>query len=334
MFAALCEMSNPLPGRHFVAHGTGPAGCRYDSGTHRNHITADDVRMPSEDEELLGDSFALLEHFLDTVSDDELLRALAVVETRSTQQAPVVLVLGGAEAAQHMSELPEAVEPQHCNPPGTSEEAAQNGLEHCPSRKTRGSKLTKEDILAVQHLPLKEAATVVGLGTTQFKIQCRRLGISKWPHRQLKSISSLLQSCKQATATSTRKQQLSCWAGELERLQKDVTACKTTQLPDVVYKIRQWDLKHKHSAAFRKQAGDVSASGAAAAASSWGEQVGGESAPASEAGGAVVKQELLLDSVGELSLSWGMAADPSSGETQTLPEGAVLSALPAGLYRL
>lgn len=42
------------------------------------------------------------------------------------------------------------------------------------------------------HLPLHTVAQKLGMCTTAFKKMCRRLGISKWPHRQVTFSTSLI----------------------------------------------------------------------------------------------------------------------------------------------
>ena len=68
------------------------------------------------------------------------------------------------------------------------------------------------------HLPLRAAAAQVGLGTTQFKLQCRKLGIARWPYRKLMSCRSLAASCEHAarkTANSEVSAKLKGMASEL-----------------------------------------------------------------------------------------------------------------------
>ena len=50
----------------------------------------------------------------------------------------------------------------------------------------------KEDLEALFHLPLAEAAKVMGKGLTCFKKLCRSVGIARWPFRQVKSLDILM----------------------------------------------------------------------------------------------------------------------------------------------
>lgn len=46
--------------------------------------------------------------------------------------------------------------------------------------------LDKKALAALYHLPLKEAAIVLGICPTAIKTACRRLGLSKWPYRRIR----------------------------------------------------------------------------------------------------------------------------------------------------
>lgn len=59
-------------------------------------------------------------------------------------------------------------------------------------KRTKGgrflSELTKEEILALQHMSVQDASRKLGVGTTSFKLRCRELGIKRWPFRDLKRV--------------------------------------------------------------------------------------------------------------------------------------------------
>ncbi len=98
----------------------------------------------------------------------------------------------------------------------------------------------------MQHLALRAAAARCNMGTTQvcvlrararalpawcaarmltrraapqFKLQCRKLGIARWPHRKLKSLNGLITSCKAASnrmRSEKLKDALTEWTAQLE----------------------------------------------------------------------------------------------------------------------
>jgi len=107
-----------------------------------------------------------------------------------------------------------------------------------PRAQSPSVSLTLSRVREVQGLSLREAAAACFMGTTQFKLQCRKLGVARWcgprhcprpcltrnarPHRQVKSLQSLLASCRALSrrdATADAKLSLDAWLVELERLQ-------------------------------------------------------------------------------------------------------------------
>jgi hypothetical protein len=105
----------------------------------------------------------------------------------------------------------------------------------------QGKQATAEEIRAVQHLPLRVAADRCGLGTTQaraqcaarkcaaadaaltalccrlalvlrlllappaqFKLQCRALGITRWPYRKLQALRTTIETCRAAARDDAR----------------------------------------------------------------------------------------------------------------------------------
>ena len=56
--------------------------------------------------------------------------------------------------------------------------------------------LTLDEVLKVVHLRLDEAAKKCGLRATAFKKQCRKLGIDKWPSRQVNSVQLTESRCR------------------------------------------------------------------------------------------------------------------------------------------
>ena len=82
--------------------------------------------------------------------------------------------------------------------------------------------VTVEQVRAVQHMNQVEAAKALGMGTTQLKMQCRKLGIARWPYRKLMSCRSLAASCELAarkTANSEVSAKLKGMASELRAVE-------------------------------------------------------------------------------------------------------------------
>ena len=65
-------------------------------------------------------------------------------------------------------------------------EAAEGG-EHEAVAGRRIAAVTGQTLREHFHLPLHTVAQKFGMCTTAFKKMCRRLGIAKWPHRQVGS---------------------------------------------------------------------------------------------------------------------------------------------------
>lgn len=52
--------------------------------------------------------------------------------------------------------------------------------------------LTFEQVSRHFSVPIKRAAREINVGVTILKKQCRRLGITRWPHRNVKSLQKLI----------------------------------------------------------------------------------------------------------------------------------------------
>ncbi|KAL6912138.1 hypothetical protein ACP4OV_000943 [Aristida adscensionis] len=76
--------------------------------------------------------------------------------------------------------------------------SAEKGLELRGRRPGRGGgspgkkELTFEQVSRHFSMPIRQAAQKLGVGLTLLKLQCRRLGIPRWPHRKLKSLQTLV----------------------------------------------------------------------------------------------------------------------------------------------
>jgi len=90
------------------------------------------------------------------------------------------------------------------------------------TRARRGKEITMSQLREVQTLSQQEAADALCMGTTQFKAQCRRLGVMRWPHRKLKSLSSLVDACRKAQGCKHNakfQQRLDSWVELLLKYQ-------------------------------------------------------------------------------------------------------------------
>lgn len=79
------------------------------------------------------------------------------------------------------------------------------------------SDLTLEDISKYFHLPINEVSVELGVCATVLKKICRRNGIPRWPHRQIKSLDRMISSWKSAEPRSPEEAEKI--AGELARLE-------------------------------------------------------------------------------------------------------------------
>jgi len=74
--------------------------------------------------------------------------------------------------------------------------------------------------------PLVQAAKEFGISTTVFKTVCRKNGILRWPHRQIRSINRTIQALKNQ---ATRNQ-----GGQTSIIQDDISDLETKKMIVVV----------------------------------------------------------------------------------------------------
>ncbi|EQC39667.1 hypothetical protein SDRG_03096 [Saprolegnia diclina VS20] len=81
-----------------------------------------------------------------------------------------------------------------------------------------------DDLKQWFHVPMKEAALHFGVQITSLKKMCRRNGIKRWPHRQVRSLSRAIDSIMSAmgTASPKEKQELEQMALELRQKRQSV----------------------------------------------------------------------------------------------------------------
>ncbi|KAI4326629.1 hypothetical protein MLD38_031920 [Melastoma candidum] len=61
----------------------------------------------------------------------------------------------------------------------------------------RGRLLSMEEISLCFYMPINQAAKELNIGITQLKKRCRELGIKRWPHRKLASLTTLIDNIRE-----------------------------------------------------------------------------------------------------------------------------------------
>lgn len=72
--------------------------------------------------------------------------------------------------------------------------------------------------------PIVEVAREFGICTTFLKKICRRCGIKRWPHRQIRSLSRTIQMLRQAESNSTSAQEKLKFANQIRQLEAKMQA--------------------------------------------------------------------------------------------------------------
>jgi hypothetical protein len=143
------------------------------------------------------------------------------------------------EAAEAMASL---------RPEGYEGLFSRRGPQRFP-RSPYGSALTEEAMRSVLHLSLGDAALACHMGTTQFKLQCRKLGVRRWPHRKLASVRGLLEWIEHTVSTRAAADEvldkLGVWKSALEAIQLKALQEPLAELPEWVEKFRGWTIKHR-----------------------------------------------------------------------------------------
>ena len=75
-----------------------------------------------------------------------------------------------------------------------------NALKKGKVKKPASEDITMEMLRELFHLPMKDAASKIGVGATVFKEVCRKRNISKWPYRQLNALNESLEKVEKAAA--------------------------------------------------------------------------------------------------------------------------------------
>ena len=93
-----------------------------------------------------------------------------------------------------------------------------------PRRRDALDVVTIDRVRALQHLPLKAAAAHLGVGTTNFKLACRALGVRAWPCRRLRFVATLRARVATQRALAARagdaeaEARLADWAARVDRV--------------------------------------------------------------------------------------------------------------------
>ncbi|XP_078428295.1 protein RKD1-like [Wolffia australiana] len=113
----------------------------------------------------------------------------------------------------------------------TVPETANRG-ERASLARPRSSSMSFEDISRFFYMPMTEAAKTMRVGLTLLKKRCRALGISRWPHRKIKSLNSLINNAQELGKGQEMEESI---RREIEMLEK----MPEMQLTEKTKKLRQ-----------------------------------------------------------------------------------------------
>ena len=109
-----------------------------------------------------------------------------------------------------------------------------------------GQLINTETIASVVFLNESDAARVFKMGTTRFKINCRRIGIKVWPYRKFTALKNLYNALKKDDLDHT------AMMNEIESfvimIKKDLSLA-TAPWPQNILSIRRKIYKNRHKAA-------------------------------------------------------------------------------------
>ncbi|GMF23163.1 unnamed protein product [Phytophthora lilii] len=80
--------------------------------------------------------------------------------------------------------------------------------------------LTLEELRPHFGKPIVEVAREFGICTTFLKKMCRRCGIKRWPHRQIRSLNRTIQMLEQVEAVATNPQERARYTMQIEELKE------------------------------------------------------------------------------------------------------------------
>ncbi|XP_068666643.1 uncharacterized protein [Aristolochia californica] len=111
-----------------------------------------------------------------------------------------------------------------------------------PEGKCRSHSLDFEEISKYFYVPITQAAKELKVGLTVLKKRCRDLGISRWPHRKMKSLNSLIHNVQELKRSSGALGEIRQRVEEIERLEEHMKLMEKRpelQLTEETKKLRQ-----------------------------------------------------------------------------------------------
>eukprot|EP00736_Rhodelphis_marinus_P004770 Rmarinus@m.12275 len=93
------------------------------------------------------------------------------------------------------------------------------------------SNVTIQDLSAYFHLPINDAAKSMGVCTTSLKKICRRCGISRWPHRKIKSLNAAIEKLKSPDCPSEERDKILAQCDVLEQYRDEIMHNPNAALP-------------------------------------------------------------------------------------------------------
>ncbi|RLN70783.1 hypothetical protein BBJ29_001160 [Phytophthora kernoviae] len=97
--------------------------------------------------------------------------------------------------------------------------------------------LTLDELRAHFGKPIVEVARELGICTTFLKKICRRLGIKRWPHRQIRSLARTIQMLEQVEAVATTPQEKNKYETQIAQLKEKQRAVMAN--PDANGKLKR-----------------------------------------------------------------------------------------------
>lgn len=157
----------------------------------------------------------------------------------------------------------DAIEGQHAE----AEESDAPPRANAVSTAENAKGITADQLRAAMHRPLTEVAKEFGLGRTTFKDLCRKMGIAKWPHRQIKSLDEIncginhtkaaldrqLKRIAPSVETEARIMHVRRQLSELDanaalvaKTRRRLLANPSYTVPASVVRLRQWEHKRRY----------------------------------------------------------------------------------------